>query len=840
MTESKTAESKTAESKTAESKTAESTTASIPLAQRALRGLGRLAYRRPGWLLILVTITLAPTGWLASQLTLRSSFLDLLPEDREPVRQTNRVIELTGAGSDVLIAIDARDRERAITSARAIETVLADHPHVQSVQGRVDVEFLRRHRLLYVSEPRLRSLVTDVTEAIDREALRRSGLYIDLEDEDERASAAALLAEAGEAIPTPEWTVTADGRWLCLWAFFDRPSADIDSARASQAIVQRSIDELRAGGAVARGLEIQLVGSIPVRVEEDARMNSDIRVAGVLAFVSVVLLLSIALRAPRALPLLSVPLLVGLVWTLALARLAVGHLNIITGFVFSVLSGLGIEYGIHLYHRYVDLRRGGLGAQEATERMLERTGRALLGIGVTNASVFAITGIAEFAGFRELGMIAGAGTILTLLSTLLTFPALNALAERIRPMKVVPEREARPLAVPAMARWLVLFAMFLFTAYSLEGILRGSIRFVADWRALAGGGETARRGDTIVEGLGGTYRNATILVPRDAELSAVRAAIARVAERRRRAGRRWDVAAGRALDDVVPEAHLQARRRARIDALERQLARVDPAWLAPDEQSRLQSAREAVAGAVPFTREDAPRSLTRSFVVPNDGSLVLLMAAEPLIETERLIDWAAQMRELSTELEARGIDAPILSENWVTGEIFATIAGDLPIVLAATVVLVFIVLWIDLRKLKSTLIVLAPVLVGLVCIAGALRLTDSDLNFMNAGILPVCVGISLDNAIHIYRRYLEEGPGSIPLVLRKTSTANLLASATNLIGFATLLIAQHAGLRSIGLMVIFGVSTTYLATSIAFPMALWALGRARPPSAPGDSSPWTG
>jgi predicted RND superfamily exporter protein len=204
-----------------------------------------------------------------------------------------------------------------------------------------------------------------------------------------------------------------------------------------------------------------------------------------------------------------------------------------------------------------------------------------------------------------------------------------------------------------------------------------------------------------------------------------------------------------------------------------------------------------------------------------------VLTGHELTETRRLEQWADQMDELSAELARREIDASILSENWIAGEIFRTIERDAPILVVGTLAVVFLVLLVDFRKVRAAAVVISPVLIGLVCLAGALRLSGVELNFMNSGILPVCVGISLDNSIHVYRRWREDGPGSIPLVLRQTSVANLLSSATNMMGFGALLVAHHGGLRSVAWLAILGVTCTYLTTSVAFPLALQTFERLR-------------
>ena len=67
--------------------------------------------------------------------------------------------------------------------------------------------------------------------------------------------------------------------------------------------------------------------------------------------------------------------------TFAFAQAAIGHLNVVTGFLVAILIGLGIEYGVHLAMRYWEERRS-TRAREALPSAVRGTfsGRAHVGL----------------------------------------------------------------------------------------------------------------------------------------------------------------------------------------------------------------------------------------------------------------------------------------------------------------------------------------------------------------------------------------------------------------------------------------------------------------------------
>jgi predicted RND superfamily exporter protein len=213
--------------------------------------------------------------------------------------------------------------------------------------------------------------------------------------------------------------------------------------------------------------------------------------------------------------------------------------------------------------------------------------------------------------------------------------------------------------------------------------------------------------------------------------------------------------------------------------------------------------------------------------VDGKGTMGVITTEGVFEESSRLVDWSDQVAELRAELAERKVAGALASENAIAGRIFRIITESGGRILGATFLVVFIVLLFEFRKFFHALAVLASVAAGMLFVAGGMGLFGIELNFMNAAVLPIIVGVSLDNAIHIFHRYVEEGPASIPHVLRRTGSAALLSSSTNLAGFAALFVARHGGLRSVAELSVLGIVATVFTTTAIFPIALDLVGRLR-------------
>ena len=128
--------------------------------------------------------------------------------------------------------------------------------------------------------------------------------------------------------------------------------------------------------------------------------------AALLASFLAVFIIFIYTRSWSSIPLIFSPLLLSLTYTFALARLLIGHLNIISGFLVAILMGLGIDYGIHLYIRFKQELLKGKPLPEAVEVVVTQLGRSGLIAMLTTISVFSILIFSDFKGFSEFGQIA--------------------------------------------------------------------------------------------------------------------------------------------------------------------------------------------------------------------------------------------------------------------------------------------------------------------------------------------------------------------------------------------------------------------------------------------------
>jgi predicted RND superfamily exporter protein len=130
-----------------------------------------------------------------------------------------------------------------------------------------------------------------------------------------------------------------------------------------------------------------------------------------------------------------------------------------------------------------------------------------------------------------------------------------------------------------------------------------------------------------------------------------------------------------------------------------------------------------------------------------------------------------------------------------------------------------------LRRLRASITVMGTLLVGVAMLVGAAAAAGVRMNFLNFVVLPITFGIGVDYAVNIVHRWQHERRlgGSLGRVLRETGSAVALCSATTIIGYASLMVADSQALAGFGLLAALGEVTCLF--SALFVLPAWLLRR---------------
>jgi predicted RND superfamily exporter protein len=775
---------------------------------------------------------------VASGLRFDSSFEALLPEDAPEVENTDDVRERTGGTRQLVVALGGADPQARLEFGRRLAARVEEVEHVRCVDREFPVDFFEDRALWLMEVATLDRLIPALEQAVHVAKVQANPLALHLDEEAEKQELEAAwkkvddVIEAENAEPPVEAAAESeDGKYTFMLVVPTINFTDVDACRALLDAIRA---EVAALDPAATGVHVRYAGNVKLVEEQHEIMRSDLRNASILALIFGVLVVAGFTRRPLAPVIVGAALIAGVVWTFALTRVIVGQVNIVTGFLIAVLIGLGIDFGIHLYVRYRQEReKRGAAGPEAVILAVTGTLPPALTSALTTAGTFFSFAITDFRGFSEFGLIAGIGVMLTLTSSFLIMPPILLLIERRAARRdtdaapVLPSQAWISARFPLAAGFTLVFVAF--AAFGATGLT--SIPFRNNFKLLRGESDATAFLEYVDENLGRGFNPAVILARGVTETDRMKTIIEQTRE-----GRESRIGEVVAAADFLPRD--VAEHRPRIAKLHKIL--LDPklddaAAKEGDRAEQLRDARRMVQ-TEPWEFADLPEQIKRRFATL-DGKeyLVYLWPEERTDADYQAVAWEDELHGLAAQFDEQGLKHQIADGTLIMAWIHRLIKADgvRLLLVAAAVVLVFLL--IDFRRPLRTLLVFSPLVVGMMAFAGAIRAFGIELNMFNMVVLPSIIGIGIDNAVHIYHRYEVEGPGSVPLVIRNTGAAAMLASLTTAVGFGSALISHHMGLRTMGMVAVIGIGATFVAAVLFFPIGLTLIERLRSGGRPSRS-----
>ena len=590
---------------------------------------------------------------------------------------------------------------------------------------------------------------------------------------------------------------------------------------ADEALLERIGADARELGfpeAYAPGLRMGFAGDVASRVEETRGLVADLGLSSAVVLALVLGVIYAFYRTWAAWPVLLVPVTFGGLYTfglVALPPLDIRYLNSNTAFLASIIIGNGINSGIILLARIQEQLRAGESVLDAIDTAVEETWQPTLAAALAAGAAYGSLILTDTRGFKQFGWIGGIGMPLCWVVTYVLVPPLaryfgSSLAAA-RSGAAGPGFSAR-LAdlVVARPRWVLALAGVSFVVSVLGMAQRSGDWLETDFSRL-------RRADSFVNGerywgkrMDATlqrYLTPTVVLTDSAEQADAVAHAAREAAASGRAA--GLIASVRSAADVLPATRDEALAEAK-----RLAAAITPAVraaLTPEQQGlvdRFLSERSLR----PVTPADVPPALAAG-LLDRDGRfdrnvLIFPKLSSDTWKMDRLAEYSRDVRQLA---ETASPSAVVTGHLLVSNDIIAAMRHDGPRATAIALSITLLVVMLAFRALELSGLAMASLGLGVALMLGVGAWLGQRLNFTNFIALPITFGIAADYSINVLKR--AQSSGNPRDAVAYTGGAVALCSATTVIGFGSLLVAQNRALFSFGELAVTG-ELTCLATAV--------------------------
>jgi len=545
-------------------------------------------------------------------------------------------------------------------------------------------------------------------------------------------------------------------------------------------------------------LEVGFTGSLVVMdYEGDKMAMNDMIVTFFITFILILILLFISFRSISIPAMALVPLFCGIIITAGITILIYGALSMVAAFFAVLLLGLGIDFSIHLLTRFMEDMEEFKDVNKAFENTSKNTGKAIVLGTLTTATAFGALLFSKTGGMHQMGAILAIGLIVTVTCVFFILPALVTIRLRYGKLRQKLEKQAKYETLATVGSTVKKYAaVFIVILLVFGAFIVYESRDVSINENLAELMPTTvpsyKQLEKVKDNFNYSEDNLLCVVDSYAELQAT-------------------VDGFRAIPEIME-----------VESVLDLLPQNQSAKLAIFYQAKLQNpglANVEWLNIQDMTYRDLPENIRMNWVhVHSDGSesfLIRVRAWGDVWDDNYRQALLADMNEVNPNVVGRAI---------AFTELIVLITDDVINVSLFAAIPIVIIVYIGFRKRTPAYALLAtvPVLVG---VGGVIAFGDYfgiDLNMISIMMIPLVIGIGIDDGIHILHRYKEEGKGSIPKTVQTTGKAVFLTTATTCLAFSSFLVAEHPGMRPMGGVPVLGLMLAFIAAIVFLP-ALIAL-----------------
>ncbi len=803
---------------------------------------------RPGVAALILGLVCAFPLFLTVQFfsDVRAGLTELLPHDAPAVVALEKLHDRLGGQARLIVVVESPDGDTNRRFVRELGNRLeARHlPEARLIQlgCHDECKWVRDHALLLLPGERFAEILGQAEGAVRHAKLEANPLFVDLGDDDaappqswkELDEKLNKEITANDRFPTGFYE-TPGGKRVVIMILLGGSETELDPSLNLLNHVKEEVAALRPN--YPPGLVVAYTAEVANLVEEHAAILSDISLSSALVFLLVGGVILLYFRSVRGLVAVLFALVPGLIFTFAIGRLSVHHLNSNTAFLGSIIAGNGINYPL-LFLAYYRSRP----QDEPRPVAIYKGGRqALFGTlaaALSASAAYGALSVSTFRGFSQFGWIGGMGMITTWIFTFIAMPVAISLfnpprVERVTSTQLWLSAYFKHVSLPRLAALgfvvVSLIGAGLGVQYGLKnGLYEMDLQGLRNRESLKTGSASW---DPKVGEVFGIWLNPVAgLVDDPVE----REQLAHDLRRTMVDGPDHVAERVETIEEFAPPLPIQEERIGRLKKFKESLKNVPEDKIPPRIKPYL-DAWLSESSLMPIALADVPTSLKAPFTeVSGDSSRVVLLFPSLKInynDGRNVLRFADELHSVPLPKGA------VVGGGFLfMAEIIRLVHDEAPKVILTVALLVALVL-APLLIRKPWRIVLVVGSIGIVALLAQANMLafGIQLNMLDFAAVPITIGVGADYVVNLLGAM-----DALKLDARracvKMGGAIFLCSLTTVIGYASLLVAQSGALRTFGWAAVCGEVMAAATVLVVLPVLL-APAVEKPPAAAATPTP---
>ncbi len=581
--------------------------------------------------------------------------------------------------------------------------------------------------------------------------------------------------------------------------------------------------------------KISYTGGYAIAFDDSELIRSDMIANVLCSVIGVLLIFLIGFRRLAAIVYAGIPMLLALLLTYGVAAVVYGKLASAAAGFAALLAGLGIDFIMLFYGRYVDERNRGLDTGEAIRLAIRTTYPGILVAAVTTAATFYAFLATDFQGMTQLGFLTGTGILIFLVCVMFLLPALLVLNEGPTRKRKPPRHFQWDFGTTRMVNFSVKHPNIVVAVWGVVvaalAVLAPGVEFsdrIQDLRSHENRGVQVQ--ERLTKGIGQSF-DFMMYTVEGPDLDAVLDRTALATKKLDNLVTHGQIASYQSITTFLPPRSQQLATIKRLEAGaggEFSPERIDKTFRAalvsngfrPESyDSYMKLFNRALAPREPISLEKIENRDIRKLIgryvkkTPNGYMSVIYLYASGGV-------WGRTLPPELAELGNRNDGTILTGVNVVSEALRGITTAD---ALRSTTLSFLVVLLLILVSFKGsvrlTLLAFIPFGAGTVVMLGGMAALGLKFNFMNVFVGLMLIGVATDYAIYMLQRYMEN-PDTFSEDAPETAKAVAMAASATFLGYATFALSHYPGLRSIGYASAFGIGISAIASITLLPAIL--------------------
>lgn len=600
---------------------------------------------------------------------------------------------------------------------------------------------------------------------------------------------------------------------------------------------------------------------------------SDVGGAGIASVIIVSLILLVGFRSLKKMIIGVIPTVAGMIISLGIITIVIGKLNLISSSFLAVLFGIGIDFGIYLLQRTEEELGNGLSMNDAVYKSVVLTSRSIISGGLTTSLAFFALSLSKFQGYSELGLAAGIGLVVVMITTFLMMPSLLILIpieprdyhlkETINETAKLEQKKFH-LIIIGVSVVITIFSIFAATRLKMDynvlkllprdtesTIYQHKMENNSDYKM-----SFAMITDKNLQHLKEITQKVKAL-PTVSKVDSLAELIPADQEQKIKIIQKIRPLLGNFKIQLAENRHTPEEYIVLLEKMSAYLDEADEKAFAGNQmklvkqlekliksinsiKSQLSSNKKEIAlertkkfekelflnldkgtqlihkigknfKPVPITEENLPKEILSRFKSPQGTYVALVSPTGSIWDINFLDSFVNGLKKITPNVTGFPITHKVYIRQAASAVIEAMIYSFL---------IILVLLIVDFKRVDGVLLALLPLFIGMMWIQSVMYIAKINYNVANIAGLPLLLGLGVVYGLRMVHRWKEDMTITAFAATKTTGRGLAFAALAILIGLGSIVPARHNGVSAFGLVLLFGIISCLFTALVILPAVI--------------------